>query len=37
VDLGLFGLGGFVEARFVHVSREGEDVSTLPIVVGVRF
>lgn len=37
VDLGILGFGGFVEARFVSVSREGGSVRSLPITVGLRF
>lgn len=37
LDLGLLGFGGFVEARFVSISRDAGDVRTIPITVGVRF
>lgn len=37
LDLGILGFGGFVEARFVNVSRDGGDVRTIPLTVGVRF
>lgn len=37
LELGLLGFGGFVEARFVNVSRDAGDVRTIPITVGIRF
>jgi len=37
VDIGLLGFGGFVEGRYVRVSRAGTDAQWLPVSFGVRF
>ncbi|MFQ5538477.1 MAG: outer membrane beta-barrel protein [Gemmatimonadota bacterium] len=37
VNLGILGFGGFLEARFVNVSRDAGDLRTIPVTFGVRF